>query len=95
MQYHVDAAEVSAASARAARSADAIRAEVAAMMSHLAGLDSSWQGSAASAFADARDQWRSAQHHVESALDAITAALAGAARSYEDAEATAARLFSR
>ncbi len=95
MQYHVDSAEVSAASARAAHSADAIRAEVAAMMSHLAALDASWQGSAASAFADAREQWRSAQLHVEHALDAITAALAGAARSYEDAESTVARLFLR
>ncbi|WP_296665532.1 WXG100 family type VII secretion target [Demequina sp.] len=95
MQYHVDAAEVSAASARAARSADAIRAEVAGMMGHLAGLDSSWQGSAAAAFADAREQWRGAQAHVETALDAITTALAHAARSYEDAESTAARLFAR
>jgi len=95
MQYHVDAAEVAAVSARTAASADAIRAEVAAMMAHLASLDASWQGSAAAAFGDAREQWRGAQAHVEAALDAITGALAHAARSYEDAEATAARLFAR
>lgn len=95
MQYHVDAAEVSAASARAARSAEAIRAEVAGLMAQLNALDSTWQGSAAAAFGDAREQWRGAQVHVETALDAITTALAHAARSYEEAEETAARLFSR
>ena len=95
MQYHVDAAQVSAASARAAASADAIRGEVAAMMGHLLALDSSWQGAAAAAFGDAREQWRGAQAHVEAALDAITTALAHAARSYEEAEATASRLFAR
>ncbi|WP_062317958.1 WXG100 family type VII secretion target [Demequina maris] len=95
MHYHVDAAEVSAASARAGRSADAIRAEVAALMAELIALDSTWQGSAAAAFADVREQWRGAQTHVESALDAITTALAHAARSYEEAEATASRLFAR
>ncbi|WP_062304680.1 WXG100 family type VII secretion target [Demequina subtropica] len=95
MEYHVDAAEVSAVSARAARSADAIRGEVAALMAELTRLDSSWRGGAATAFADVREQWRGAQAHVESALDAITQALGHAARSYEDAEATASRLFSR
>ncbi|WP_062288472.1 WXG100 family type VII secretion target [Demequina phytophila] len=95
MQYHVDAAEVSSASARAGRSAEAIRAEVAGLMAQLVALDATWQGSAASAFADAREQWRGAQAHVESALDAITGALAHAAQSYEEAEATASRLFAR
>ncbi|SEJ38246.1 WXG100 family type VII secretion target [Demequina mangrovi] len=95
MQYHVDAAEVSAASARAARSSDAIRAEVASLMAELTRLDASWRGGAASAFGDVREQWRGAQTHVESALDAITQALAHAARSYEEAEATASRLFAR
>ncbi|WP_062387678.1 WXG100 family type VII secretion target [Demequina iriomotensis] len=95
MQYHVDAAEVSAASARAARTADAIRAEVASLMAELTSLDSTWRGGAASAFGDVRERWRGAQAHVESALDAITQALGNAARSYEEAEATASRLFSR
>ncbi len=95
MQYHVDAAEVSAASARTARSADAIRGEVAALMSELVRLDATWQGGAAAAFGDVREQWRGAQAHVEQALDAITQALGHAARSYEEAEATASRLFAR
>ncbi len=95
MQYHVDASEVSAVSARAAISANTIRAEVAALMAELVRLDGTWQGGAAAAFADVREQWRGAQTHVEHALDAITQALAHAARSYEEAESTASRLFAR
>lgn len=95
MQFHVDAAEVAAASARTAQTAGALRAEAAAMLAHLAALEGSWQGSAATAFADVREQWRAAQIQVEAALDAITQALGTAARSYEDAESTATRLFAR
>ncbi|MDN4477504.1 WXG100 family type VII secretion target [Demequina sp. SYSU T00039] len=95
MQFHVDAAEVAAAAARTAHTADAIRGETAAMLAHLTALEGSWQGSAAAAFGDVREQWRAAQVQVEAALDAITQALGAAARSYEDAEATATRLFAR
>ncbi len=94
-QYHVDAQEIASASALAARSADDIRTQVAAMMRHLIALESTWQGGAAAAFADALQQWRSAQMHVETALDGITAALSGAADRYVDAEQTVARLFGR
>lgn len=93
-RYHVDAAEVSAASALASRSADTIRTEVASMMGHLTALESSWQGSAATSFAGVLDQWRGAQVQVEQALDALTSALARAGQEYEAAEETAARLFS-
>lgn len=95
MQFNVDSGEVAAASARTAHTAAAIRAESAAMLAHLTALEGSWNGVAASAFADVREQWRAAQFHVESALDAITQALGHAAQSYEDAESTAAGLFRR
>ena len=95
MQFHVDAAEVSAASARTTHTASAIRQESAAMLAHLTTLEGSWQGSAATAFADVREQWRAAQVQVEAALDAIAQALGQAARSYEEAESAATHLFSR
>ncbi|WP_062379628.1 WXG100 family type VII secretion target [Demequina pelophila] len=95
MRYHVDAAELASASARAGQSAAAIRAEVAGMMAQLVALEGAWQGSAAMAFAGVRDQWQGAQLHVEEALDAITSALAVAAQSYEEAETHATRLFGR
>ena len=46
-QYHVDAAQVAAASSQASACAETLRAEVAAMMGHLTALEESWQGSAA------------------------------------------------
>lgn len=95
MQFHVDAAEVTAASARTAQTAGAIRAESAAMLAHLTALEGSWQGSAALAFADVREQWRAAQAQVEAALDAIAQALGAAARSYEDAETAVTGYFAR
>ncbi|MDN4480116.1 WXG100 family type VII secretion target [Demequina muriae] len=92
-RYHVDAAEVAAASALASGSAESIRGEVAAMMGHLTALEGSWQGGAAAAFAGVLDQWRGAQVQVEQALDALTVALSQAAEQYQTAEDTAARLF--
>jgi early secretory antigenic target protein ESAT-6 len=93
-RYHVDAAEVASASSLAARSSDTIRAEVGAMLGHLTALQGSWQGGAAAAFAGVLDQWRGAQVQVEQALDALTVALSQAATEYQNAEDSAARLFS-
>lgn len=92
-RYHVDAAEVAAASSLASTSAETIRGEVAAMMGHLTALEGTWQGGAAAAFAGVLDQWRGAQVQVEQALDALTVALSQAAEQYQTAEDTAARLF--
>lgn len=94
-RYHVDAAEVASASTIAHRSGDTIRAEVTAMITHLTGLEGTWQGGAATAFTGVLDQWRQAQAQVEDALDSLTAALSQAADHYQQAEETASRLFSR
>ena len=51
-QYHVDAAQVAAASGRAAASAASIRAEATSMLAQLTALESSWQGGAAAAFTE-------------------------------------------
>lgn len=95
MLYHVDSDEVAAAAARAGRSAEAIRAEVAGLVAHLGALEGSWQGSASTAFAGVLAQWRGAQAQVEAALASLTQALGAAATGYADAEATAARMFTR
>lgn len=94
-QYNVDAAQVANASTLAANSAEALRAEVGAMMSHLTALEGSWQGGAASAFTGLLQEWRAAQVQVESALDNITVALGQAAQQYQSAEDNASRLFVR
>jgi len=95
MLYHVDSDEVAAASARAGQSAEAIRAEVAALVAHLQALEGSWQGQASTAFAGVLTQWRAAQAQVEAALGSLTQALGAAATGYAEAELTAARMFAR
>lgn len=94
-RYEVDSERVAQASGAVSGSVTAIRAEVAAMMRHLQDLQASWQGGAATAFTGVMSQWQSTQVQVESALDAVTAALASAAQTYADAESQAARLFAR
>lgn len=94
-QYNVDAAHVSTAASQATRSSDAIRTEVAAMLSHLTSLEGSWQGGASAAFSGLLAQWRAAQLQVETALDSIGLALGQAAEQYTVAEENATRLFAR
>ena len=93
MRYEVDSERVAQASAAVQGSVGAIRGEVGTMMRHLQDLQSSWHGSAATSFAGVMGQWQATQTQVEAALDAVTAALASAARTYADAEAQASRLF--
>ena len=95
MLYHVDSDQVAAAAARAAHSGEAIRAEVSALVANLQALEGSWQGSASTAFAGVLAQWRGAQAQVEAALASLGQALGAAASGYADAEAAAARMFSR
>jgi WXG100 family type VII secretion target len=94
-QYHVNAADIAQAGARATASAATIRAEVAAMLSNLTGLEASWQGGASNAFAGLLAEWRAAQAQLEHALDAISTGLARAASEYEFAETSAMRLCTR
>ena len=95
MLYQVDSEEVAGAAARAGRSAEAIRGEVAALVGQLHALEGSWQGSASTAFAGVLAQWRGAQAQVEQALESLTQALGAAATGYAEAEASAARMFAR
>lgn len=95
MLYHVDSDEVAAAAARASRSGEAIRAEVATLVANLQALDGTWRGQASAAFAGVLSQWRGAQAQVEAALASLSQALGAAATGYADAEAAAARMFAR
>mgnify|MGYP003452124821 CR=1 FL=1 len=92
-QYTVDAEAVATAARSTRTSGATISAEVAAMMTHLSTLESSWQGSTATQFAALSQQWRGTQAQVESNLDAIALALENAARQYTDTEASTTRLF--
>jgi 6 kDa early secretory antigenic target len=92
-RFEVDSAQVAQAAGAARASSAVIHTEVAAMLSHLAALEGSWRGAAATTFAALVDEWRRTQTMVESSLERITQALDVAARQYADAETAAMRLF--
>lgn len=93
MRYQVDSEQMNAASGAVAASVTTVRTEVTAMMRNLDALQGTWTGGAAAAFSGTVTQWRAAQTQVETALDAIQAALAQAAQTYADAELAATRMF--
>ena len=91
--FRVDAEAVAAAARSTRTSGVTISTEVAAMMTHLTALESSWQGAASVQFSTLASQWRATQAQVEANLDAIALALDNAARQYTDTETSATRLF--
>lgn len=92
-KFGVDVSQVTSASATVSVSVTSIRTEVAAMMRHLQELQNTWTGSAALAFSGVVSQWQTTQGQVEAGLDAITAALARTATTYDDAETSASANF--
>lgn len=91
--YAVNSDQISASSAHVVATGERIRAEVATMMTELAGLQDTWGGVASAGFADCATQWRATQAQVESALDTIGAQLAQAAGIYAEAEARSTAIF--
>lgn len=91
--YVVDSASLAASAAHTQAIAGQIRGEVAAMMSQLHALESSWTGQAQLAFAECATRWQAAQAQVETALEGISAALSQASATYADAESHACSLF--
>lgn len=92
-RYEVDSGEVAQAAVQARGSTATIHSEVAAMMSHLLNLQSSWRGQAAAGFVQVVEQWRTTQQVVEESLEQISTALDAAALTYSEAESQAHRLF--
>lgn len=93
--YHVDAAQVSAATQTVQGTIGRIQSEVSSLLGQLAGLQSSWSGQAATAFQTAVADWRTTQQHVEQSLAGLNHALGIAATQYAEAEQANARLFLR
>lgn len=91
--YHVDAAQVSAATQTMQGTIGRIQGEVASLLGQLTGLQTSWTGQAATAFQSAVSDWRATQLHVEQSLANLNRALGMAATQYVEAEQANARLF--
>jgi len=92
-KFEVDSVDVAHAARTVESTGVAVRSEVAAMLHRLEELEATWRGEAAARFVALVTDWRGVQARVDEALDGIQAAMVGAARTYEDAEASATALF--
>jgi WXG100 family type VII secretion target len=91
--YAVDSDAVLTANTAVRGTIDRLQAETQSMMSQLVSLQSSWTGTASSAFQQVVDQWRATQRQVEESLANINTALATAGRQYAEAEQATTGLF--
>ncbi len=95
MRYQVDADQIRAGSVATARTVEAIRAEVGALLGHLTTMQGTWVGTASTAFADVLAAWNATATQVNAALDQIMQALSVSATQYTDAETANTALFRR
>jgi len=94
-RYQVDSEAVITATAATRGSIGRFQAEAAGLQSNLMGLQSTWSGSAATAFQGLLGDWAAAYQRVEQTLTALNEALAHAGQGYADVEQQAARMFLR
>jgi early secretory antigenic target protein ESAT-6 len=92
-RYSVDSEAVLSATAAAQATIGRLQAEVASLHGQLTGLQSSWSGTAATAFQAAVGDWKATQQRVEENLAALAAALRHAGQQYAEIESVNARLF--
>ncbi|OAN36691.1 WXG100 family type VII secretion target [Microbacterium sp. H83] len=91
--FTVDTEAVGAAQSSTLATMERVRAESATLMAQLSQLQSSWVGTASTAFQSCAEQWRGAQLHVEQVLESIGTSLGSAATQYADADQYSASLF--
>lgn len=91
--FTVDTEAVHAAHSATRATIARLQSESSTLMAQLTQLQSSWVGTASSAFQGCAEQWRGAQLHVEQVLDSIGTALGSAATQYADADRYSASLF--
>jgi WXG100 family type VII secretion target len=91
--FHVDSEAVSQASSAAQQSISRIQSEVLSLHSQLSNLQSSWSGTAATAFQAVVSEWHLTAKRVDESLSSINHALSLAAQQYMDIEQATARMF--
>ena len=92
-QFQVDTQQLHGASSDVARIAAQIETDVAAMMSRLTALESTWHGSASSGFQQTMARWSATQRQVRESLVEITTMLGRAGQEYAAVEAANTALF--
>lgn len=93
--YQVDSTALAGATGAARGSMGRIQAEAAALHAQLVELQSTWTGTASSAFQSVVTDWRATQQRVEESIESINLALGQAGEQYAEIEQANARLFQR
>jgi WXG100 family type VII secretion target len=93
--FHVDTDALEQASIHIGATIDRLHTEVSTLASQLRGLDGSWSGPAAIAFADVVSEWTVTSVRLTEALNGIGAALRQIRTHYADTEITNAAMFGR
>lgn len=92
-RYQVDAGQLATTAAAVQARAATIASEVAGMQRQLVELQAGWQGAASGQFAAIVTEWGAAAAHVDRSLGEISTAMHAAARTYDEAESQASRMF--
>ncbi|WP_017178058.1 WXG100 family type VII secretion target [Actinomyces timonensis] len=91
--FSVDTQAVSDTATRTATRISTIQAEVDAMNSDIATLETTWSGTASMSMSSAAASWHLTQLRVQDSLDMLRAALGISADSYSSAESGNQALF--
>lgn len=94
-RFQVDSDAVFNATAAVRNSITRIQSEVAGLHGQLTNLQSTWSGTAATAFQTVVNDWKATQQRVEDSLASINQALTLAGQQYADIEQQNARMFAR
>jgi WXG100 family type VII secretion target len=94
-RFQVDSDEVLNASSTVRATIGRIQSEVASLHGQLVNLQSTWAGTAATAFQGAASSWHATEQRVSDDLAALNQALAHAGQTYAETEAVNTRLFAR
>lgn len=94
-RYQVDSEAVLNATGSVRTTISRLQAECASLLGQLTQLQSSWQGSAASAFTGAVTDWKATQQRVEENLASLNHGLTIAGQQYAEIESANTRLFAR
>jgi len=94
-RYFIDSDAVFAATSSAQSTIARVQADIHTLTSQLQALQSSWGGSAATAFQDVLMQWKGTHAQVEAQLVGLTQTLGQVAQHYEALEQQNTQLFLR
>jgi hypothetical protein len=93
--FHVDATALDDAAAHITRTIESLQSDISQLSAQLRGLDGTWSGPAAVAFAGVVDEWTTSSTRVAESLGDIGLALRTIQSHYLDTEQTNVRILGR